>query len=246
MLRAALAAGAVAGALVVPGCAPAAAEQEASVTVFAAASLTGVFTELADRFEGEHPGTRVELSFAGSSDLAVQLVEGAPADVFASADEATMQRIADAGLLQEPTASLATNALEIAVPVGNPARIASFADLADATVVICAPQVPCGAATHRVEQATGVTLSPVSEEPSVTSVLGKVAAGEADAGLVYRTDVLAAEGRVEGVPLPESSGAVNHYLIARTGDSDLARDFVDFALGPEGREVLDAAGFGAP
>ncbi|QJU53150.1 molybdate ABC transporter substrate-binding protein [Herbiconiux sp. KACC 21604] len=223
-----------------------------SITVFAAASLKGTFTELAQDFEAEHPGTTVELTFAGSSDLVTQITEGAPADVFASADEKNMTKLTDAGLIAaDAPVDFATNVLTIAVPPGDPAGVTGFADLADPAlkVVVCAPQVPCGAATATVEEATGVTLAPVSEESSVTDVLGKVTSGEADAGLVYVTDVIAAGDAVEGVAFPEASEAVNTYPIATVGDSaeqELADAFVAFVTGDTGRAVLEAAGFGAP
>ena len=223
-----------------------------SITVFAAASLKGTFTELADEFEAAHPGTSVELTFAGSSDLVTQITEGAPADVFASADEKNMAKLTDAGLVDAGApVDFATNVLTIAVPPGDPAGVAGFADLADPAlkVVVCAPQVPCGAATTKVEEATGVTLTPVSEESSVTDVLGKVTSGEADAGLVYVTDVIAAGDAVEGVAFPESSEAVNTYPIATVGASsqkELADAIVGFVTGEVGQGVLQAAGFGAP
>ncbi|MFB2583376.1 molybdate ABC transporter substrate-binding protein [Herbiconiux liukaitaii] len=223
-----------------------------SITVFAAASLQGTFTELAERFEAENPGVTVQLSFAGSSDLATQIAEGAPADVFASADESTLSRLTDAGLIDEASAvDFATNVLTIAVPPGNPGGVSGFADLAspDVTTVVCAPQVPCGAATAALEEATGVDIAPVSEESSVTDVLGKVTSGEADAGLVYVTDVIAAGDAVEEVAFPESTEVVNTYPIATVAASahaDTAAGFVRFVTGSTGRAVLEAAGFGAP
>ena len=225
---------------------------EGSITVFAAASLKGTFTELADEFEAANPGTTIELNFAGSSDLVTQITEGAPADVFASADEKNMAKLTDAGLIDAAApVDFATNVLEIAVPPTNPAGIASFADLAKPEVktVICAAQVPCGAATVTVEQATGVTLTPVSEESSVTDVLGKVTSGEADAGLVYVTDVIAAGDAVEGIEFPESGEAVNTYPIApvtASTSAELAQAFVDFVTGSVGQGVLADAGFGKP
>ncbi|WP_434993993.1 molybdate ABC transporter substrate-binding protein [Arthrobacter sp. Ld5] len=222
---------------------------DGSITVFAAASLTAPFTDLAAQFEEAYPGTEVRLTFAGSSDLATQIGEGAPADVFASADAATMTRVADL-LAGEPVA-VATNTLQLAVPPDNPAGIASLADAARPGVrtVLCAPQVPCGAAAARVGEAAGVDLEPVSEESSVTDVLGKVTSGEADAGLVYVTDVRAAGDAVRGIAVPEAAGVPTTYPIAALADSadaPTAQEFVDFAAGPSGRSVLEAAGFGAP
>lgn len=231
-------------------CAPAASDADREITVFAAASLTSSFTQIAAAYEAEHPGTTVTLNFAGSSDLVTQITEGAPADVFASADTTNMARLTDAGLAEQPR-DFATNTLTIAVPPGNPAAIASFADLARAGVktVVCAPQVPCGAATATLEIETGVTLTPVSEESSVTDVLGKVSSGEADAGLVYVTDVRSAGTTVQGVPVAESTAAVNLYPIAALPASQnpaLATSFVRYVDGPAGQEILEAAGFGKP
>jgi len=222
-----------------------------TLTVFAAASLKSTFTALGKRFEASHPGTTVEFSFAGSSDLVSQLVAGAPADVFASADEANMAKVDRQQLLDGRPVDFATNVLEIATPRGNPARVASFADLArpGLAVVVCAPQVPCGAAAAEVEAASGVALEPVSEESSVTDVLGKVTSGEADAGLVYATDVRTAGDAVTGVPFPESAGAVNTYPIAALSGSAhraAAEAFRDLVASADGRATLAAAGFGAP
>ncbi|GAA1708805.1 molybdate ABC transporter substrate-binding protein [Isoptericola hypogeus] len=225
-------------------------EGATTLTVFAAASLKGAFERLAEDFEAEHAGVDVELSFAGSSDLVAQIQQGAPADVFASADTANMDKLVADDLVGAPQ-DFATNTLEIAVPPGNPAGVGSLADLADPDLdlVVCAPEVPCGAAAARVEEAAGLDLRPASEEQSVTDVLGKVIAGEADAGLVYVTDVAAAGDRVDGVEFPESSSAVNTYPIATTRDTDqaeLAGQFVDLVLGAEGAATLADLGFAAP
>ena len=246
---AALAAGAIAAGLA--GCAAPAGGAGGTVTVFAAASLKAPFTALAEEFEAAHPGTTVTLSFAGSSDLATQISQGAPADVFASADANTMAKLGSAGLVEGSPRDFASNVLTIAVPPGNPASIATFADLAKPGVrtVICAAQVPCGAATKALEQETGTTLQPVSEESSVTDVLGKVVSGEADAGLVYVTDVKAAGDKVQEIPFPESARAVNTYPIAavRTGrNNDLAAAFIETVMGPDGQQLLRGAGFGTP
>ncbi|TQF68614.1 molybdate ABC transporter substrate-binding protein [Rhodococcus spelaei] len=222
-----------------------------AVTVFAAASLNSTFTELGKQFEAAHPGTSVKFNFAGSSDLVAQLNQGAPGDVFASADTANMTKATDAGLVAGTPVDFATNTLTIVTPPGNPAHIATFADLArpGTQVVVCAPQVPCGAATKKVETATGTTLSPVSEESSVTDVLGKVTSGQADAGLVYVTDAAGAGAKVTAVAFPESAGAVNTYPIAAlkgAENSTAAQEFVALVTGDDGRKVLSAAGFAAP
>ena len=219
--------------------------------MFAAASLKTTFTTLGQQFEGSHAGTKVTFSFAGSPDLVTQIQQGAPADVFASADTKNMDKATADNLVKGEPVNFAANTLEIAVPPDNPAKITSFADLAEdgVKVVICAPQVPCGSATQKVETATGVTLTPVSEESSVTDVLNKVTSGEADAGLVYKTDVKSAGDKVLGVPFPESSEAVNVYPIAvLTGskDANLSQEFVDLVTGTEGQQVLGDAGFGKP
>ncbi len=222
-----------------------------SITVFAAASLTKTFTEIGTDFEKANPSTKVTYSFAGSSDLVSQITAGAPASVFASADEANMKKVTDAGLSGGAPVDFATNVLAIAVPPGNPAKITGWNDLAKpgVKVVLCAPQVPCGAATAKVEKSTGVTLHPVSEESSVTDVLGKVSSGEADAGIVYVTDVKGAGSRVESVPFPEAAGVVNTYpivVLKGTPNSKVADALVEFVAGPEGQKVLSAAGFGKP
>lgn len=221
------------------------------ITVFAAASLKATFTELGAQLEAANPGTKVNFNFAGSSDLVTQLTQGAPADVFASADEKNMTKAVDAGVVAGEPVDFATNTLTIVTTPGNPKGIASFADLAkpDTTVVVCAPQVPCGSATEKVEEATGVTLTPVSEESAVTDVLGKITSGQADAGLVYVTDAKGAGDAITEVPFAESSGAVNTYPIAVLGEAGnpaTAEAFVDFVTGPEGQKVLSEAGFAAP
>jgi molybdate transport system substrate-binding protein len=223
----------------------------ATLTVYAAASLTATFTEIGQAFEEEHQGVQVEFGFGGSSDLVAQIQEGAPADVFASADEANMDKLTADDLQADDPQPFASNTLEIATPPDNPAAIASFADLAapGVKVVVCAPEVPCGAATVKAEEATGVRLDPVSEEQSVTDVLGKVTSGEADAGLVYVTDVTAAGDAVSGVPFPESSDIVNTYPLVALKDSDhadLAEEFVELVLSDTGQSILEEAGFAKP
>lgn len=223
------------------------------LTVFAAASLKTPLEQLAEDFERQHDGVSVRISFAGSSDLVTQIAGGAPADVLATADEATMERTEAAGLLDGTPSPFATNSMTIAVPSGNPAGVTTFADLAsdELITVVCAPQVPCGAAAERVERAAGVTLSPVSEEHHVRDVLGKVASGEADAGVVYVTDVAASDA-VEAVELPDDINTTTRYPIAAVaggGHSDLAQQFVDLVVADgrgEGEDRLSGAGFGAP
>ena len=226
-------------------------DDETTMTVYAAASLTTTFERLGEEFERRHEGVEVEFSFGGSSDLVAQIQEGAPADVFASADRANMDKVTADDLQAVEPQNFASNTLEIAVPPGNPGGVTSFADLAEdgLNVVVCAPEVPCGAATQTVESATGVDIQPVSEEQSVTDVLAKVTSGEADAGLVYVTDIQAAGDDVGGVPFPESSEAVNTYPIVAlkdAADADLAQQFVDLVLGDTGQSILEEAGFAQP
>ncbi|ROP61343.1 molybdate ABC transporter substrate-binding protein [Curtobacterium sp. PhB115] len=222
-----------------------------SITVFAAASLQQTFTTLGKQYEAAHPGTTITFSFAGSSDLVTQIQNGAPADVFASADEANMAKLGTSDLASGSPEDFATNVLEIAVAPGNPEGITGLQDLtgSDVQLVTCAAPVPCGAATAKVESASGVHLEPVSEEQSVTDVLGKVESGQADAGLVYVTDVQGSGGKVDGVPFDESSKAVNTYpigVLQESQDPELAQAFSDYVRSDAGQKVLAAAGFGKP
>ncbi|MFG3581351.1 molybdate ABC transporter substrate-binding protein [Micromonospora chersina] len=251
-MRAALA-GVAALALSLTGCG---ADDEASagtggtVTVFAAASLTETFTKLGKDFEAAHPGTRVVLNFAGSSALATQITQGAPADVFAAASPATMKTVTDAGDAAGAPAVLVRNQLVIAVPEGNPDRVGGLADLArpGLKVALCAEQVPCGAAAKSALDAAGVRLTPATLEQDVKGALSKVTLGEVDAALVYRTDVRAAAG-LAAVEFPESARAVNDYpivVLKHAGNPDGARAFVDHVRSEGGLAVLTAAGFQAP
>jgi molybdate transport system substrate-binding protein len=226
-------------------------ELTGSVTVFAAASLKQTFTEIGAEFEKAHPRVEVTFNFAGSSDLVAQLQQGAPADVFASADTKNMDKATGDSLTASAPVDFAANSLEIAVPPSNPAHIKSLADLAgsDVKVVLCAPEVPCGAAAAKVEAAAGIDIKPVSEEQSVTDVLGKVTAGEADAGLVYVTDVKGAGDKVTGIELTESASAVNTYPIAilkRSQNAAAAAAFLQSVTGDPGQRILAAAGFAKP
>ena len=221
-----------------------------SITVFAAASLTGSFEEIAAAFTAANPGVGVVFNFGGSSALAEQIVQGAPADVFAAASPATMATVIDASLTDD-TAVFATNTLEIAVPAGNHGSVTGLADLAnpDLAVALCAAEVPCGAASVAVLEAAGIEASVDTYEQDVKAVLTKVELGEVDAGLVYTTDVLTAGGDVEGIEFAEAAGAVNDYPIAaitESANADAAAAFVAFVLSNDGRAILTAAGFGAP
>lgn len=221
------------------------------LVVFAAASLTDAFTELGEEFEARHPGTDVTFSFAASSTLARQLAEGAPADVFAAADSVTMGDAIDAGAVAGPGEVFATNVLEIVVAPGNPHGVASLQDLADPdlVVVLAAPEVPAGRYAGEVLERAGVEVTPRSLEESPRAVLAKVAAGEADAGIVYATDVAGADGRAQGVEIPPDENVVAAYpvaLVAQAGEPELARELVELLLGATGRRILARHGFGVP
>ena len=226
-------------------------ELTGELTVFAAASLSSAFDELATQFAQLHPGLEVApISYDGSSVLATQLLGGAAVDVFASADEKNMAKVTDAGLASGATA-FATNTLEIAVAPGNPEKISSLQSLTapGLTVVLCAAEVPCGSAAQKLLSTAGVALTPASEEQNVTAVLTKVRSGEADAGLVYRTDVTAAGDAVTGVEIDGADAATNVYpIVALAGapNPEAARAFVAFVLSADGQKVLKSIGFGAP
>jgi molybdate transport system substrate-binding protein len=219
------------------------------LTIFAAASLKKGFDELRDQFQTANPGVTVkEITYDGSSALVTQIQGGAQVDVFASADTNNMDKITD---MVDTPQEFATNTLEIAVAPGNPKGITGLADLAEpgVTVVLCAAEVPCGNAAHTALDKAGVTVTPASEEQNVTTVLTKVASGDADAGLVYRTDVMSSGGKVDGVDFPEASEAVNHYPIAvlkEAKNPDAAKAFIDLVLSAEGQQVLADLGFGKP
>lgn len=222
--------------------------QTTTLSVYAASSLTGTFTELAEKFEASHPGIEVRLSFGGSSDLVSQIQNGAPADVFAAADVSTMNTLVATDLNSAAPETFASNTLVIITPPGNPGRVDTLADLAgpDLSLVVCAPAVPCGSATRKAAAAAGIDLAPVSEEQSVKDVLTKVAVGEGDAGLVYLTDALAAGPAVDFIDFPESAAAVNQYpitTITTTTETELAAAFMDYVLSAAGQGVLAAAGF---
>lgn len=221
------------------------------LTIFAAASLSGAFDELSSQFEEQHPDVDVlPISYDGSSVLATQLIEGASADVFASADENNMTKVVDAGLTDDPQ-DFATNIMQIAVAPDNPKSVDGLPALADddLIVVLCALEVPCGNAAHTLLDAAGVALTPASEEQNVTAVLAKVKSGEADAGLVYRTDVAAAEGAVTGIDIGGAEQATNIYPLSALADAanpEAAQAFIDFVLSDAGQAVLNDFGFGAP
>jgi molybdate transport system substrate-binding protein len=222
-----------------------------SIVVFAAASLKPAFTQISQQFKTDNPGSGVEFDFAGSSELATQLTQGATADVFASADTAQMDTVVKAGLLAGDPTNFAANTLVIVTVPGNPKKIDSFADLAKPgiNVVICQQPVPCGAATQRIENSTGVHLNPVSEELSVSDVLNKVTTGQADAALVYVTDAKSAKDKVATVNFPEAAGAVNVYpigVLKRAPQSTTAQKFVTLVTSDAGQKILAQSGFAKP
>jgi molybdate transport system substrate-binding protein len=223
------------------------AELAGELLVATPASLTEVFERLGDAFADEHPDVEVVLNIAGSSALAAQLLAGAPGDVFASADTEQMQRVIDAGLARAPEV-LATNELAIAVEPGNPLEVTGLDDLArDGLVLVLAgEEVPAGRYAAQILAAADVEVAPASLELDVRAVLGKVAAGEADAGLVYRSDVVAGGDRIEGIPIPAADNVVAEYpvsVLTEARDPALAEAFVAFIQGPDGDRTLLDAGF---
>jgi molybdate transport system substrate-binding protein len=224
---------------------------EDHLSVLAAASLTGTFTELGTVFEKEHPGVDVRLSFDSSATLARQVVEGAPADVLATADEQTMQGVVAAGGTAEPPHVFATNHLVLVVPAGNPAHVRTMSDLArpDVAYVVCVPSAPCGHVAATALARANVEAPAASEETDVKAVLSKVTLGEADAGLVYTTDALEAGAAVRTFEIPGSRAASTSYdvaALADAGSSELAQEWVALVLSDRGRRILSDAGFGPP
>ncbi|MEV0136359.1 molybdate ABC transporter substrate-binding protein [Dactylosporangium sp. NPDC050688] len=221
------------------------------ITVFAAASLTESFKTIGKDFETANPGTKVTFNFAGSSALATQINQGAPADVFASAAPANMKTVTDARGGEGTATTFVKNQLVIAVPKGNPKAVKGLADLTrpGVKVALCAEQVPCGAEAKKALDAAQVKLTPVTLEQDVKGALSKVKLGEVDAALVYRTDAKAAAANVEGVEFPESAGAINEYpiiVLKKAPNKAGAQAFVAYVLSDKGRSALTATGFQAP
>jgi len=221
-----------------------------ALSVHAAASLTDVFERLGGQFREEHPGIELNIGYGSSSGGARAIVEGAPIDVFASADEQQMQVVTDAGLVTDPVVFTA-NVLTIAVPKGNPAGVTGLADFAreELELAVCAPEVPCGAAAERLFEIAGVAAAPDTYEDDVRSALNKVELGEVDAALVYATDVRSLPQWVEGIEVPEAGQVVNRYPIAvirGARNPEAAQAFVDLVLSEEGRRALADHGFRAP
>lgn len=221
------------------------------VVVFAASSLTEVFTEIGEAFTAGNPDAHVVFTFAGSGDLVTQITEGAPADVFAAADDTNMTKLADADETAGAPVLIAKNTMKIIVEQGNPKAITGIADLArsDLIVVLCDQSVPCGSSAATVLSNAGVTLTPASLEDKVKGVVTKVSAGEADAGIVYVTDVNAAGDIAEGVEIPADINVVNNYPIAMTkGSANVvaAQAFIDYVVSEAGLAILARYGFLAP
>ncbi len=219
-----------------------------AITVFAAASLQESFTRIGRDFEAANPGASVTFNFGPSSGLATQIVQGAPADVFASANQAQMTVVSDAGSADGDPTVFTENVLEIAVPAGNPGDVTGLADFADPdlTLAVCAAEVPCGVAAAQVFAAAGISAVPDTEEEDVRAALTKVQLGEVDAALVYASDVRSAGADVEGIGFPEAEGAVNEYPVAvltEAPNPDAAQAFVDLVLSDDGQAALEAAGF---
>ncbi|MEI6373154.1 MAG: molybdate ABC transporter substrate-binding protein [Actinomycetes bacterium] len=221
-----------------------------SITVFAAASLKGTFTTIGSQFEAANPGATVTFNFGGSSSLATQITQGAPADVFASASNKTMETVTTAKLAADPSV-FAVNSLEIATPTTQSIPVTSLADLATPgiKVAVCQIDVPCGATALALFEKNKVTVTPTSQEPDVKAVMSKVTLGEVDAGIVYVTDVQAAKGSVTGVEIPADQNVTTKYPIATvltTKQPATATAFVQYLLSPAGQKVMREAGFAAP
>ncbi|MFF4050398.1 molybdate ABC transporter substrate-binding protein [Streptomyces chartreusis] len=221
------------------------------ITVFAAASLKETFTTLGEQFEKEHPDTKVTFSFGGSDALAASITGGAPADVFASASPKTMKVVTDGGAAYGAPATFARNELEIATLPDNPDKIASLKDLtkSDLKVVLCDRAAPCGSATEKALDTARLKLTPASYEEDAKTALTKVVLKEADAAVVYKTDVKAAGDKVEGVDFPESAVAISGYPIAllkKSQNTVAAEAFIALVQSPAGQKILSRAGFLKP
>mgnify|MGYP000865556865 FL=1 len=220
--------------------------KETVLNVYAAASLTETFGELEKTFEAANPGVDVHFNFAGSQDLVAQLGEGADVDVLATANESTMKKAADANQVDTQTIFV-TNTLTLITTPGNPAGVTGLDSSLDGVkLVVCAPEVPCGKLTKTLTEKLGVTLNPVSEEQAVTDVRGKVSSGQADAGIVYKTDALAEGDAVDTVPIQGADEAVNKYpiaLVSASANKELGQKWIDLVLSAEGQTLLQRAGF---
>ena len=221
------------------------------VTVFAASSLTAAYTEIGDAFKTSNPDANVVFNFASSSDLVTQINQGAAADVYASADTANMKKLTDAGGNAAEPQVFASNSLQIIVQPGNPKAITTLADLANPGLiyVTCAPEVPIGKYAQQALDSAGVTVTPASLEENVKGIVTKVTLGEADAGIVYTTDVIAAGDQAEGIDIPEANNVIATYPVAVTKAAPNpagAQAFVDYVLSDQGQKILASYGFTSP
>jgi molybdate transport system substrate-binding protein len=228
-----------------------AAKLSGTLVVFAATSLTDAFDQIGAQFHQANPGVTVKFNYNGSSSLATSINQGAPADVFASAAPSNMKTVTDAGNAADAPKTFAANQGEIMVGKGNPDHITSVSQLANPAVkvVVCAPEVPCGAVATAIFKNADVTVKPVSEETNVGGVVTKVTLGEADAGIVYVTDVKANEGKATGVPIPAAENDTTEYPIAEVKgapNASAAVAFINYVLGPDGQKVLASFGFMPP
>lgn len=215
---------------------------DVNVDVYAASSLTDAFGRIETAYEATHTDVDIRLNLAGSATLATQVIEGAPADVLATADAATMARVVEAGLVTTPATNFTRNRLALAVAPGNPLGITGLEDLAraDLAVAVCAPEVPCGAAATRAADVAGITIDADTIETSVRAVRSRVELGEVDVGLVYATDL---SGAVEGIDLPADASAPVDYPVAAVSNRSEATDFIEYLLGPAGQATLAEFGF---
>jgi molybdate transport system substrate-binding protein len=235
--------------VLIAGCADT--DMSGAVLVSAAASLTDAFADIETAFEAANPGVDVVLNLGPSSALREQILEGAPADVFASANTSNMDRVVEAGEVAGEPAVFVTNLLQIAVPAGNPAGVTGLGDFADDTLLIglCAEGVPCGDFGREALANAGVAPAIDTNEPDVRALLTKIEAGELDAGITYVTDVMSTDGAVQGVPIPDDVNVVARYPIAALADApnpEGAAAFVEFVLSEEGQDILTSYGFSSP
>jgi len=222
-----------------------------TVVVFAATSLTDAFNKIGSQFEQANPGVTGKYNYNGSSSLATQINQGAPADVFASASPKNMTTVTDEKMTSSAPKDFAANSGEIMVEAGNPKNVKTVADLANSSlkVVTCAPDVPCGALATAIFKNAGVTVKPVSQEENVGGVVTKVSLGEADAGIVYVTDVKANGTKTTGVPIPDNQNQVTDYPIAEikgAPNAAAATAFINYVLGADGQAILQSFGFMPP
>jgi molybdate transport system substrate-binding protein len=222
-----------------------------TLLVFAATSLTDAFNKIGAQFEKAHPGLKVKFNYNGSSSLATSIQQGAPADVFASASPKNMKTVTNASLASGTPQVFTRNTAEIMVEKGNPRNIKAVKNLASSKVkvVVCAPDVPCGVLAKDVFKNAGVKVKPVSEETSVGGVVTKVTLGEADAGIVYVTDVKENQAKATGVTIPANQNEITNYPIVRlkgAPNESAAKEFVSYVLGPNGQKVLASFGFMPP